>query len=120
MQSEDHSHEERRRALLQLPQENILYFLEKTAPRLQPWQREILRIVRQIAQYFYPQSQTKVMNEGCATYVHYRLMNRLHELGLLTTARSWSSCTRTPTSCSSRASTIAAIAGSTPTRSASP
>jgi stage V sporulation protein R len=80
---EDHSIEERRRALLQVPQENILYFLEKTAPRLQPWQREILRIVRQIAQYFYPQSQTKLMNEGCATYVHYRLMTRLHELGLL-------------------------------------
>ena len=75
---------ERRRALLQLPQENILYFLEKTAPKLAPWQREILRIVRQIAQYFYPQSQTKLMNEGCATYVHYRIMTRLHEKGLLT------------------------------------
>ena len=58
--------EERRRALLQLPQENILYFLEKTAPRLAPWQRELLRVVRIIAQYFYPQTQTKVMNEGCA------------------------------------------------------
>ena len=80
----DPTTDERRRALLQLPQENILYFLEKTAPRLQPWQREILRIVRQIAQYFYPQSQTKVMNEGCATYVHYRIMNRLHEKGLIT------------------------------------
>ena len=80
----DPTPDERRRALLQLPQENILYFLEKTAPRLQPWQREILRIVRQIAQYFYPQSQTKVMNEGCATYVHYRIMNRLHEKGLIT------------------------------------
>jgi stage V sporulation protein R len=37
---------ERRRKLLGLPQENLLYFLEKTAPRLQPWQRELLRIVR--------------------------------------------------------------------------
>ncbi len=72
---------ERRRTLLGLPQENILYFLEKTAPRLQPWQRELLRIVRHIAQYFYPQSQTKVMNEGTATYVHYRILNRLHEQG---------------------------------------
>src|SRR5579875_3794773 len=80
----DRSSDERRRALLQLPQENVLYFLEKSAPRLLPWQREVLRIVRQIAQYFYPQSQTKVMNEGCATYVHYRIMNRLHEKGLLT------------------------------------
>src|ERR1700751_3413111 len=74
---------ERRRALLGLPQENILYFLEKTAPRLHPWQRELLRIVRHIAQYFYPQSQTKVMNEGTATYVHYRIMNRLHQQGQL-------------------------------------
>ena len=70
---------ERRRKLLGLPQENILYFLEKTAPRLQPWQRELLRIVRHIAQYFYPQSQTKVMNEGTATYVHYRIkIGRAH------------------------------------------
>src|SRR6202045_4198846 len=76
--------EERRRALLMLPQDNILYFLEKTAPRLQPWQRELLRIVRHIAQYFYPQSQTKVMNEGTATYVHYRIMTRLHEQGRIT------------------------------------
>jgi stage V sporulation protein R len=74
---------ERRRKLLGLPQENLLYFLEKSAPRLQPWQRELLRIVRHIAQYFYPQSQTKVMNEGTATYVHYRIMNRLHEQGQL-------------------------------------
>src|ERR1700744_3689186 len=75
---------EQRKALLELPQENILYFMEKSAPRLAPWQREILRIVRIIAQYFYPQSQTKVMNEGCATYTHYTIMNRLHEKGLLT------------------------------------
>ena len=72
---------ERRRALLGLPQENILYFLEKSAPRLESWQRELLRIVRHVAQYFYPQAQTKVMNEGTATYVHYRIMTRLHELG---------------------------------------
>jgi spore cortex formation protein SpoVR/YcgB (stage V sporulation) len=75
---------EQRKALLQLPQENILYFMEKTAPRLQPWQREVLRIVRIIAQYFYPQSQTKVMNEGCATYTHYQIMNSLHAKGQLT------------------------------------
>jgi stage V sporulation protein R len=73
--------EERRRALLQLPQENILYFLEKSAPRLAPWQREILRIVRNVAQYFHPQRQTKMMNEGCATYVHHRILNRLHQQG---------------------------------------
>lgn len=72
---------ERRRSMLELPQENILYFLEKNAPRLKPWQRELLRIVRLIAQYFHPQRQTKLMNEGCATYVHYRIMGTLHETG---------------------------------------
>ena len=72
---------ERRRKLLGLPQENLLYFLEKSAPRLASWQRELIRIVRHIAQYFYPQSQTKVMNEGTATYVHYRIMNRLYQQG---------------------------------------
>jgi len=70
---------DRQRAMLGLPQENILYFLEKFAPNLQSWQREVLRIVRLTAQYFYPQQQTKVMNEGCATYCHYRIMNTLHE-----------------------------------------
>lgn len=70
-----------RQAALNLPQENILYFLEKTAPRLEAWQREALRITRLIAQYFYPQMQTKMMNEGAACYVHYRIMTILHERG---------------------------------------
>ncbi len=70
-----------RRRRLGLPEENLLYFIEKTAPRLQSWEREIIRIVRLIAQYFYPQPQAKVMNEGCATWVHNRIMTRLHETG---------------------------------------
>ena len=70
-----------RKQRLRLPEENLLYFFEKVAPRLQPWQREVLRIVRHLAQYFYPQQQTKVMNEGCATYVHYRTVGQLYETG---------------------------------------
>lgn len=66
------------------PQENILYFLEKNAPLLQSWQREIIRIVRKIAQYFYPQGQTKVMNEGWACFWHYTLLNALYDDGLVT------------------------------------
>ena len=68
---------------LGLPEENILYFLEKFSPKLRDWERELLRIVRNIAQYFYPQRLTKVMNEGCATYVHYKIMNRLYDKGLI-------------------------------------
>jgi stage V sporulation protein R len=66
------------------PQENLLYFIEKNAPRLDPWQREIVRIVRKIAQYFYPQRQTQVMNEGWATFWHYTLLNHLYGEGKLT------------------------------------
>ena len=66
------------------PQENLLYFIEKNAPLLEPWQRELVRIVRKIAQYFYPQGQTKVMNEGWATFWHYTLINGLYDEGLVT------------------------------------
>ncbi|MER9330376.1 SpoVR family protein [Mesorhizobium sp. M0488] len=68
---------------LNLPEENLLYFLEKNSLVLEPWQREVIRIVRVIAQYFYPQRQTQVMNEGCATFVHYTLMNMLFDRGLI-------------------------------------
>jgi stage V sporulation protein R len=66
------------------PQENILYFLEKHSPVLKPWQREILRIVRKLAQYFYPQGQTKVSNEGFATFMHYEIIYKMFDLGYLT------------------------------------
>jgi spore cortex formation protein SpoVR/YcgB (stage V sporulation) len=66
------------------PQENLLYFIEKNAPLLEPWQREIVRIVRKIGQYFYPQRQTQVMNEGWATFWHYTLLNRLYDEGYVT------------------------------------
>ncbi|PJD92411.1 MAG: SpoVR family protein [Legionella sp.] len=66
------------------PQENILYFIEKHAPLLEPWQREIVRIVRKIAQYFYPQKQTKVMNEGWACFWHYTLLHALYDEHLVT------------------------------------
>ncbi len=66
------------------PQENLLYFIEKRAPLLEPWQREIVRIVRKIAQYFYPQRQTQVMNEGWATFWHYTLLNTLYDRGKVT------------------------------------
>jgi stage V sporulation protein R len=66
------------------PQENILYFIEKNAPLLEPWQREVVRIVRKVAQYFYPQRQTQVMNEGWATFWHHRLLNTMYDNGWLT------------------------------------
>ncbi|WP_341889670.1 SpoVR family protein [Variovorax sp. YR752] len=66
------------------PQENLLYFIEKNAPLLEPWQREIVRIVRKVAQYFYPQRQTQVMNEGWATFWHHKLLNTMYDDGHMT------------------------------------
>ncbi|MEM5317887.1 SpoVR family protein [Paraburkholderia sp. JHI869] len=65
------------------PQENLLYFAEKNSPLLEPWEREVIRIVRKIGQYFYPQRQTQVMNEGWATFWHYTLLNTLYTQGKL-------------------------------------
>jgi len=65
------------------PEENILYFIEKNSPKLKGWQRELVRIVRKTSQYFYPQGQSKVANEGCATFTHYEIINKMHEEGYL-------------------------------------
>lgn len=75
--------EQKQEKFLKEPQENLLYFLEKKSPKLETWQREILRIVRKLAQYFEPQRETKVLNEGWASFTHYYMMNRLWEKGLL-------------------------------------
>ncbi|MGX5173567.1 SpoVR family protein [Aliikangiella sp. IMCC44653] len=66
------------------PQENILYFIEKNAPLIEPWQREIVRIVRKLGQYFYPQRQTQVMNEGWACFWHYTILNEMYHRGHVT------------------------------------
>lgn len=81
--TEDHE-AARFRGELEQPEENILYFIEKNAPGLPQWKREIIRIVRRTAQYFYPQMQTKVLNEGFATFTHHYCMHRLYEKGLIT------------------------------------
>lgn len=69
--------------LLDEPEENLLYFIEKNSPILKPWQREIVRIVRKIAQYFYPQRFTKLGNEACATFAHYWILNHMYDTGLI-------------------------------------
>jgi stage V sporulation protein R len=73
----------RKKRFPEQPEENILYFIEKNSPKLRGWQREIVRIVRKTAQYFYPQGQTKVINEGCATFSHYEIINKMFDEGYL-------------------------------------
>ena len=64
-------------------EENLLYFIMKKSPSLEQWKREILRIVYKVNQYFYPQGQTKNLNEGYASFCHYYIMTRLEEKGLI-------------------------------------
>jgi spore cortex formation protein SpoVR/YcgB (stage V sporulation) len=75
--------EEEERRFPEHPEENILYFIEKNAPMLEPWQREVVRIVRKVSSYLYPQGLTKVANEGYACFWHYTLMKDLYEMGHL-------------------------------------
>ncbi len=55
------------------PEKDVLQFLINHAP-MENWQREVLSIVREEAYYFAPQGQTKIMNEGWASYWHSFLM----------------------------------------------
>jgi stage V sporulation protein R len=57
------------------PERDILNFFINYAP-LENWQREVLSIVREEAYYFAPQGQTKIMNEGWASYWHSLIMTR--------------------------------------------
>ncbi|MFO0971947.1 MAG: SpoVR family protein [Phycisphaerae bacterium] len=62
-------------ALPAQPMRDVLLFLLKYAP-LEDWQADVLSIVREEAYYYAPQAQTKIMNEGWATFWHSRLMTR--------------------------------------------
>jgi stage V sporulation protein R len=55
------------------PERDVMGFLMQHAP-LERWERDILEMIREEAYYFLPQMQTKIMNEGWATYWHSRIM----------------------------------------------
>jgi stage V sporulation protein R len=59
------------------PQENLLQFIAKYNPYLPEWKRDILEIVDKQTQYFMPQMETKIMNEGWASYWHHKILNEL-------------------------------------------
>ena len=64
---------QRRKRFPEEPQKDVLLFLTENAP-LANWQRDILWMIREEAYYFAPQAQTKIMNEGWATYWHAKIM----------------------------------------------
>jgi stage V sporulation protein R len=57
------------------PDRDVLGFLIEHAP-LERWERDVLAVIRREAYYFWPQMQTKIMNEGWASYWHSRMMTQ--------------------------------------------
>ncbi|GIO24492.1 SpoVR family protein [Oceanobacillus sp. J11TS1] len=59
------------------PEKDILLFIEEYSRELEDWQRDVLTMMREEMLYFWPQLETKVMNEGWASYWHQRILRAL-------------------------------------------
>ncbi|WP_428839832.1 SpoVR family protein [Bacillus safensis] len=59
------------------PEKDLLLFIEAHSRELEPWQRDVLTMLREEMLYFWPQLETKIMNEGWASYWHQRIMREL-------------------------------------------
>jgi stage V sporulation protein R len=61
----------------QLPEKDLLFYIMKNSPSLAAWQRDAIAMVHEEMEYFVPQMQTKIMNEGWASIWHARIMREL-------------------------------------------
>lgn len=59
------------------PDEDLLGFIADHNPFLPEWKKDVLRIVEKQSRYFIPQMETKIMNEGWASYWHHKIMNTI-------------------------------------------
>ena len=59
------------------PDDDLLSFIISHSRNLPEWKRDILEIIHNESLYFIPQMQTKIMNEGWASFWHYRIMHAL-------------------------------------------
>jgi stage V sporulation protein R len=60
-----------------LPQKDIVFYIMQNSPVLTSWQRDLIAMVHEEMEYFVPQMQTKIMNEGWASFWHARIMREL-------------------------------------------
>ncbi|MBO1910906.1 SpoVR family protein, partial [Microvirga sp. 3-52] len=59
------------------PEKDILLFIEQNSRELEEWQRDILTMMREEMLYFWPQLETKIMNEGWASFWHQRILREM-------------------------------------------
>jgi len=59
------------------PEKDLVLFIIQHSKELDDWQRDIMSVIRQEMFYFWPQMETKIMNEGWATYWHLRIMREI-------------------------------------------
>lgn len=59
------------------PEKDLLLFIEQYSRELEDWQRDVLTMMREEMLYFWPQLETKIMNEGWASYWHQRIIREL-------------------------------------------
>lgn len=59
------------------PEKDLIWFIMQNSPVLDPWQRDIMSMIHDEMLYFVPQMQTKIMNEGWASYTHAKIMREL-------------------------------------------
>ncbi|PYZ98986.1 stage V sporulation protein R [Alteribacter lacisalsi] len=71
------SSKKRKKKLPPQPEKDILLFIEEYSRELEDWQRDILTMMREEMLYFWPQLETKIMNEGWASYWHQRIIREL-------------------------------------------
>lgn len=59
------------------PEKDIMLFIEQYSRELEDWQRDIMSMIREEMLYFWPQLETKIMNEGWASYWHQRILREM-------------------------------------------
>ncbi len=59
------------------PEKDLLLFIEQHSRHLEEWQRDILTMMREEMLYFWPQLETKIMNEGWASFWHQRILREM-------------------------------------------
>jgi stage V sporulation protein R len=71
---DDHKH----KRSLEVPEKDLVYFIMKNSPVLEDWQRDVMSMLHEEMEYFLPQMQTKIMNEGWASIWHSRIMREMN------------------------------------------